>query len=70
MQIMVDFRAVVTVHCCRGIIQCCQQVCLDIPDLRCVVVNTAKNVLYMAGIDLQKPAPYYLPWEIVSCNAE
>ena len=61
---------VIAVHCRRGVIQCCQQVCLDIPYLCGVPVDTAKDILKVAGIELQKPAPHHLPWEIVSCNEQ
>lgn len=36
-----------------SVVQCRQQVCLDIPYLRGIFVDTAKNVLQVAGIDLQ-----------------
>ena len=64
-QVMVDLGTVITVHCCRGIIQRRQQVCLDIPDFCSVLVNTVKDILQVAGIDLQETALYHLPGKII-----
>ena len=49
---MVDLRTVIAVHRCRGVIQRRQQISLDVIDLRNVLVDTVKNVLQVAGIDL------------------
>ena len=64
-QVMVDLGTVITVHCCRGIIQRRQQVCLDIADFCSVLVNTVKDILQVAGIDLQETALYHLPGKII-----
>ena len=42
---MVDLRPIVTVHCYRGVVQCCQQICLDVVDFRSVLVDTVKHIL-------------------------
>lgn len=48
---MVDLRTVVAVHCRRSVVQCRHQVGLNIPYFRGVIVDTAKDILHMAGID-------------------
>ena len=69
-QVMVDLGTVITVHCCRGIIQGRQQVCLDIPDLCGVLVDTVKDILQVAGIDLQETALYHLPGKIIPSDTD
>lgn len=49
---MVDLRTVIAIHCCRRVIQRCQQISLDVVDLRNVLVDTVKNILQVVGIDL------------------
>jgi len=39
--------------------------CLDISDFCSVLVNTVKDILQVAGIDLQETALYHLPGEII-----
>ena len=51
-QVVVDLSTVVAVHRRRGVIQCRHQVSLDIADLRGILVDTVKDILQMAGIDL------------------
>lgn len=64
-QVMVDLGAVIAVHCCRGIIERRQQVCLDVPDFRGVPVNAVKDILQVAGIDFQEAALYHLPGKTI-----
>lgn len=60
----------VAVHGCRGIVQCCKQVFLDVPYLRCVLCHAVKHILDVHTVQLQKPALYHFGGVIVSGNAE
>ena len=51
-QVMVDLRTVIAIHRCRGVIQRRQQISLDVVDFRNILVDTVKNILQVAGIDL------------------
>ena len=51
-QVVIDLGTVIAVHCSRGIIQRRQQVGFDVSNLRRVLVDTVKNILQVAGIDL------------------
>ena len=55
-QIMADFRTIITVHCRPSVAQHRQQISLDIPCIRGVVVDTFKNV--MGGLDVHIPVFY------------
>ena len=50
--VVIDLGTVITIHRRCGIIERCQQISLDIVDLRNILVDTVKNLLHLAGVDL------------------
>ena len=50
--VVIDLGTVIAIHRRCGIIKRCQQIRLDIVDLCNILVDTVKNILHMAGIDL------------------
>ena len=63
---MSDLCLVVVINGHRCVVERRQHICLDVPYLRCVVMDAVQNILDMSIVQLHEPALHNFRWPVLS----
>ena len=62
-------RCVIAAHRAWRVKQHCQQILPDIPNPRCVLLQTVHDEADMFAVQFQQLCPHDLGWVVIACNA-
>lgn len=69
-EIMIYKSRIVVVHSQGCVIQCCEHICSDVPNVGWAFIHCMKDILYMAAVELEETGFYYLLRHILAVDTD